>query len=85
MTAPVTIGSGGEVRLVSGRLSDVELAAIAVAVSAMSVISREEAAERALAEGTGVTDGWGSQSLALPGNHAGRHAPCESAWLFSQR
>ncbi|MFC0675051.1 acyl-CoA carboxylase epsilon subunit [Brachybacterium hainanense] len=77
---------GSDVRLVSGRLSDTELAAIAVVVSAMSVTSRIEAQERALAARyAGSGDGWTDPIHRIPSAHALRGQPSDGAWLFSGR
>lgn len=82
-TAPA---ARSEVQLVSGRLSDVELAAIAVAVSAMSAASRREAEERALAERFGsAADGWADPVHRLPRTHAMRAQASETSWMFSGR
>ncbi|PWH04998.1 hypothetical protein DEO23_15300 [Brachybacterium endophyticum] len=84
-TGAVRTGSG-DVRLVAGRLSDDELAAIAVAVSALSVASRLEADERVLSEqhraGAGV---WNDAMHSFPRGHTLRGRPSESAWVFSDR
>ncbi|UEJ82549.1 hypothetical protein Bra3105_17235 [Brachybacterium halotolerans subsp. kimchii] len=78
--------AGGDVRLVAGRLADDELAAIAVAVSAMSVASRIEAGERALAdEHRGAAGAWSDAAHSFPRSHALRALPSESAWMFSDR
>lgn len=75
-----------DVRVVSGRLSAAELAAIAVTVSAMSVTSRLEARERSLREGSRPGgDGWSDPVHRLPRSHALRALPSESAWVFSDR
>jgi hypothetical protein len=77
---------GGDVRLVAGRLADDELAAIAVAVSAMSVASRIQADERRLAEQHRAGgDGWSDPVHRFPRSHALRTLPSEAAWLFSDR
>jgi hypothetical protein len=78
-----------DVRLVAGRLSDVEVSAIVVALSAMSVTSRLEADERDVAEtygsGTGALDGWDDPVHRLPRAHTLRTLPSETAWMFSDR
>lgn len=74
------------VRLVSGKLSDTELAAIAVAVSALSVVSREEAHERALAARAGGSDsGWTQPTHRLARGHELRGDRGPAAWRFSHR
>ncbi|MCS6711055.1 acyl-CoA carboxylase subunit epsilon [Brachybacterium sp. EF45031] len=75
-----------EVRLVSGRLSDTELAAIAVTLAAINAASHVEARERELAEGgPGRADAWSDPALGLPGAHRLRTAPSPTAWQFSDR
>lgn len=75
-----------DVRLVHGHLSEPELAAIAVVVSAMSVTSRLEARERALAEGADdAASAWMDPVHRLPRGHALRGAASPSAWQFSDR
>lgn len=74
------------VKLVSGKLSDTELAAIAVAVSALSVVSREEAHERELAARAGSNDsGWTQAAHRLARGHELRDAKGPSAWRFNHR
>lgn len=78
--------SSPDVALVSGYVSADELAAIAVAVSAMSVASREEAHERELAERAGApTSGWASAIHRLPQAVHLRSTPGAQAWKFSHR
>ena len=78
-----------EVRLVAGRLSDAELAAVAVSLAAINAASRAEAHERRLADavaGTaGDADGWSDAGLRLPGSHEHRRMPGAAAWQFSHR
>ena len=75
-----------DVRLVRGHLESDELAAIAVVVSAMSVTSRIEAEERALAEGMGgASSAWSDPVHCHPRAHAMRALASPSAWLFSDR
>ncbi|MGP9693904.1 acyl-CoA carboxylase epsilon subunit [Brachybacterium sp. AOP25-B2-12] len=85
--ASTEAGPRPDVRLVAGRLSDEELAAVAVALSALSVASRAEASERALAEGQGPGggDGWTDAVHRLPGTHAARVLAADGAWQFSHR
>lgn len=80
-------GPRPDVRLVAGRLSDAELAAVTVALSALSVASRVEASERQLAERAraGGGDGWGDAVHRLPGMHDARGLATPSAWAFSHR
>jgi hypothetical protein len=81
--------AAASVRLESGRLSNDELAAIAVAVSALSVASRLEAEERALAEASGVSgtgsDAWTDAAHRLQQGHRLRSLPSDNAWVFSDR
>lgn len=75
-----------DVRLVTGHLTDHELAALTVVVSALSVTSRQEAQQRRLLEGAAtVADGWGDPVHRLPGMHAARALPTDCAWQFSHR
>jgi len=75
-----------DVRLVKGHLSDSELAAVAVVVSAMSVTSRVEAHERQLAQRyAGTGDGWTDPVHRIAGAHRLRRLPSESAWQFADR
>jgi hypothetical protein len=78
-----------DVRLVAGRLSDVEVAAIVVALSAMSVTSRLEADERNVAEAyasdAAALDGWDDPIHRLPRTHTLRTQPSATAWMFSDR
>lgn len=75
-----------DVRLVQGYLRDDELAAIAVVISAMSVTSRLEAEERALAEGQGAGAGaWADPVHCHPRAHGLRGLPSPAAWQFSDR
>lgn len=101
MTAPQETGGGAEgappradVRLSRGRLAPDELAAIAVVVSAMSVTSRLEAQERALADGSVGTLGlggasgraaWSDAIRTHPRGHALRGHAGPGAWLFADR
>lgn len=75
-----------ELRLVSGSLSDEELAAVTVAISALNAASRVEAEERRLADGARAgSDGWSDAVHRLPGMHAARNQCGEAAWAFSHR
>lgn len=75
-----------DVRLVQGRLAADELAAIAVVVSAMSVTSRLEADERALAQGrVGGPGAWSDPVHSHPRSHSLRHRASATAWQFSDR
>lgn len=78
--------SSPDVSLVSGHVSADELAAIAVAVSAMSVASREEAHERELAERAGAPRStWASAIHRMPQAVQLRSVPGTQAWKFSHR
>ncbi|EWS80759.1 hypothetical protein BF93_01360 [Brachybacterium phenoliresistens] len=78
--------SPADVRLIKGHLSDSELAAVAVVVSAMSVTSRVEAHERQLAQRyAGTGDGWTDPVHRIAGAHRLRRLPSESAWQFADR
>ncbi|WP_411769568.1 hypothetical protein, partial [Citrobacter sp. HSTU-ABk15] len=72
--------------VVTGHLETEELAAIAVVVSAMSVTSRLEAEERALAEshlaGSGV---WNDPVHCHPHTFEARNHCSEAAWRYSHR
>lgn len=74
------------VRIVSGSLSDAELAAVSVALAAVNAASRAEAAERALADGgaEGGT-GWDDAVHRLPRMHDARSQATPAAWQFSHR
>ena len=74
-----------DVRLVAGRLAADELAAIAVVVSAMSVTSRLEAEERALAEGRLGGSAWTSPVHTHGGAHRERLHPSSSCWMYADR
>lgn len=75
-----------DVRLVQGRLANDELAAIAVVVSAMSVTSRVEAEERALAEGRASGSScWNDPIHGHPHGHALRGLASATAWQFGDR
>lgn len=75
-----------DVRLVSGKLSEPELAAIAVAVSAYSVISRIEAHERELVQRSGTAmSTWNAPQSVLPSGWPRRHQPGPATWRFSHR
>ncbi len=75
-----------DVQLISGHASDDELAAISVAVSALSVLSREEAYERELAERAGAPHSeWNSAMRRFPSATQLRTQPSPTAWTFSQR
>lgn len=89
-TAPPTSSdptvAASDVRIINGHLTDTELAAIAVVVSAMSVTSRLEAEERELAQGlTGPTSAWCDPVHSHPRAHGLRSRPGPSAWQFSDR
>ena len=77
--------AGADVRLVAGRLAADELAAIAVVVSTMSVTSRLEAEERALAEGRHGASAWISPVHTHGGAHRERLRPSASCWMFADR
>lgn len=75
-----------EVQLVSGHLSSDELAAIAVAVSAVSALSRAEAHERELMDRSGAPrSGWNAAYQRIPSAHLLRAQPGQEAWAFSHR
>jgi len=75
-----------DVKLVQGRLAADELAAIAVVVSTMSVTSRLEADERALAEGRGGgPSAWNGPVHSHPRAHALRGHASPTAWQFADR
>jgi len=75
-----------DVRLVRGHLGADELAAIAVVVSTMSVTSRIEAEERALAEGMGgASSAWSDPVHCHPRAHALRVQASPSAWQYYDR
>lgn len=74
-----------DVRLVSGHLETQELAAIAVVVSTMSVTSRLEAEERALAEGTGHASAWSDPIHSHPRAHGLRSQASPTAWQYADR
>ncbi|CAM3969160.1 hypothetical protein M3A96_05145 [Helcobacillus massiliensis] len=74
------------VKLVSGQLSNDELAAIAVAVSALSVVAREEAHQRELESRSGDRGtGWSSPVHRVRGGHALRGERGPMAWRFNHR
>ncbi|MCT1866703.1 hypothetical protein M3B90_04085 [Dermabacter sp. p3-SID358] len=74
------------VELVSGHLANHEIAAIAVAVAAMSAVSREEAHERELVERAGhSTSAWNSPAVTHRSAHGLRASAGPSSWMFSQR
>ena len=75
-----------DVRLVQGHLAADELAAIAVVISTMSVTSRAQAEERALAEGMGgAASAWSDPVHCHPRSHALRALPSPTAWQYSDR
>ena len=85
-SAEQPVAPRADVRLVQGRLAADELAAIAVVVSAMSVTSRLEADERALAQGrVGGPGAWSDPVHSHPRSHALRHHASAAAWQFSDR
>ena len=74
------------VKLVSGRLSDDELAAIAVAVATMSAVSRAEAHERELlAKVGGAGSAWNAAQNQVRSGHTLRTQANSDAWKFSHR
>ena len=74
------------VRVVTGHLETEELAAIAVVVSAMSVTSRLEAEERALAESHSAGSGvWNDPVHCHPHTFEARNHCSEAAWRYSHR
>ena len=74
------------VRVVTGYLETEELAAIAVVVSAMSVTSRLEAEERALAESHSAGSGvWNDPVHCHPHTFEARNHCSEAAWRYSHR
>lgn len=85
-SAPAEAEARPDVRIVAGRLSDLELAAVTVALSALSGASRAEASERELAAGVvRGEDGWTDAVHRLPGMHAARSLATDGAWRFSHR
>ncbi len=84
-TAEETAQVASQVRVTRGKLSDAELAAVAVVVSAMSVTSRLEAEERMLAEGSPESSAWNDPVHQLPRSHSLRSRPGPGAWQFSDR
>ncbi|OFT21142.1 acyl-CoA carboxylase epsilon subunit [Dermabacter sp. HMSC08H10] len=91
LSPPSFAGSDGaeprpSVELVSGRLTEEEIAAISVAVAAMSAISREEAHQREIAERTGgSSSAWNSPVRTHRSAHSLRANAGQSSWIFSQR
>lgn len=71
-----------EVRIVSGHLSDAEIAAVGVALAAMNAASRAEAAQRAPEDGAPAA-AWADAGLRL-GRPSGA-APGPGTWSFSHR
>lgn len=84
-TTAAVAAAAADVRLVRGHLAADELAAIAVVVSAMSVTSRLEAEERALAEGRHGASAWGAPAHTHAAAHRERLRPSPSAWIFTDR
>ncbi|MCG7443029.1 Uncharacterised protein [Mycobacteroides abscessus subsp. abscessus] len=91
VTAPTTSPAHDEpsspsVELVSGHLADHEIAAIAVAVAAMSAVSREEAHQREIAERAGhSTSAWNSPVATHRSAYPLRASAGPKSWMFSQR
>ncbi|WP_058233760.1 hypothetical protein [Devriesea agamarum] len=72
------------VQLVSGSMSDEELVAVTVAISALSTISREEAVTRELIERTdGPLTAWGVSAYGMRGARHLALIPGPATWQFS--
>lgn len=80
------ISASNSVKLVSGRLSENELAAIAVAVSTYSSISRQEAEHRQLlAKAKTTASAWNYPGTSMRFAGALRNDANHIAWLYSHR
>lgn len=84
--APAPAPATDQVQVRTGHLSDVELAAVTVALAAINTASHAEAEDRALRSGQGhAQTAWSDPIYLVRGGHRLRGFPSDHAWVTSHR